>query len=86
VHAVVAASLSSSADEPDTAAVDNAQVALEPRSFSPVQGSPPAQVLILRARIAVAGGKIHGISYQVTVRAHPSQLVEELPLAGATHP
>ncbi len=84
VTAVVTASLSSFADEPNTAAVDNATVRLEPRTFPGIEGSP--QVLILRARVTVAGGKIHGISYQVTVRAHPSLLVETLDLPDSTQP
>jgi hypothetical protein len=83
VRAIVTASLSSFGSSPDTAAVDRASVFVEPRTFPGIAGSP--RVLILRVRLAVADGAIHGVSYQVTVLANPLLLDTVLTLSdGAT--
>jgi hypothetical protein len=62
--AIVSASISSFADDPDLAAVDRATVKLVTKDFA---GLLPAQVLVLDASIAVGEGKLHRIAYQVTV-------------------
>jgi hypothetical protein len=62
--AIVSASISSFADDPDLAAVDRATVKLVTKNFA---GLLPAQVLVLDASIAVGEGKLHRIAYQVTV-------------------
>ena len=70
VEAIVTASLSSFGNSPDTAAVDRAAVRL--RKIDALPGDPI--VLVLEARLAAAEGAIHGVSYQVTVLAHPDML------------
>jgi hypothetical protein len=67
VSAIVSASVSSFADAPDLAAVDKAKVLLKTHEF---KGVPPARVLVLDASVAVTEGKLHRVSYQVTVLAN----------------
>lgn len=65
--AIVSASVSSFADDPDLAAVDRASVKLLTHNFP---GLAPVQVLVLEADVAVTSGKLHRVSYQVTVLAN----------------
>jgi hypothetical protein len=75
--AVVSASVSSFADDPDLAAVDMATVKLVNHNFLGFS----ANVLVLDASVAVSGGKLHRVAYQVTVLAlakEPSRALAEL--------
>jgi hypothetical protein len=76
--AIVSASMSSFADDPELAAVDTAKVKLATANF---QGLPPAQVLVLDVSIAVTEGRFHRVAYRVTVLAaakEPSRPLAEL--------
>jgi hypothetical protein len=84
VQATVTASLSSFGEGPDVAAVDEASLDLESRTFPGVSGSP--LVLILRARLAVQNGAFHAFSYQVTLLVDPTMLGMVLSLTKDTHP
>jgi hypothetical protein len=66
------------------AAVDEASLDLESRTFPGVSGSP--LVLILRARLAVQNGAFHAFSYQVTLLVDPTMLGMVLSLTKDTHP
>ena len=73
---IVSASISSFAGEPDTAAVNWAAVKLVPINVSDSSvegGRRPALVLVLEADFVVTGGKLHRVSYQVTVLATPKE-------------
>ncbi len=78
--AIVSASLSSFAGDPDLAAVDKATVKLMTQNF-PGTPSPSARVLVLDASIAISGGKLHRVAYEVTVLVtakEPSAALNEL--------
>lgn len=89
--AIVSASISSFAADPDLAAVDRASVKLQTKNLP---GVLPVQVLILDASVAVSEGKLHRIAYQVTVLVtakEPSRALAELadtvqPIDRATAP
>jgi hypothetical protein len=75
--AIVSASISSFADDPDLAAVDRARVKLTTHNFPGFTG----QVLVLNASVAVQEGKLHRVSYQVTALVtakEPSRALAEL--------
>jgi hypothetical protein len=68
VKPIASASLASFASDPDLAAVDAASVRLQTKNF---RGQRPAQVLVIEAQVAVAGGRLHRIAYQVTALSRP---------------
>jgi hypothetical protein len=76
--AIVSASVSSFADDPDLAAVDLASVKL---AINHNFLGFTANVLVLDASVAVSSGKLHRVAYQVTVLAtakEPSRALAEL--------
>jgi len=70
-QAVVHATLTSLVDNPDVAAVDVANILVEPRLFPGTVGEQFVPILYVTG--ALQAGEIHGFSYHITVLSQPKE-------------
>ncbi len=82
--AIVTASLTSFLDDPDTAAVDRAAVHVKQFQFPGLGGSQ--SVLVLDAALAVNGGSVRRLAYQVTVHWPVAKIPQRISIDPGSHP